>query len=159
LRHEEDRFRSEGHPGRCKEGRPPFLGGRNILKSEVVTDLIKRSYKLGYDIGYYGHYETLGWIRREKTQINNMAKNLGILGATTASYEKGKKRGYEMRRNRLSKSSGDNAEPEEEDIVGVDWEDRRVPSPVHVKPMVLKSPKVMSMGHILDLPKILRKRV
>jgi len=87
-----------------------------------------------------------------------MAKRLGILGATNASYEKGKKRGYEMRRNKLSKSSGGNEELEEEDIPEVDWEEHGVPSPVHVKPMVLKSPKVMSMGHILDIPKILRRR-
>ena len=26
-----------------------------MLKSEVITDLVKRAYKLGFDIGFYGH--------------------------------------------------------------------------------------------------------
>ena len=117
---------------------------------------MKTAYKLGFDIGYYGHYETLGWIRRENAQINGMAKKLGVVGTVEAAYEKGKKRGSEMKRSRLSKGSEGNAEIEEEDSPGQLWERQRRPSPVHVRPMVLSSPGVIRAGEILDMPGILR---
>lgn len=119
---------------------------------------MKRAYKLGFEVGYYGHYESLGWIRRENAGIRKMAQDLGITLDVSTAYEKGKRRGSEQRRSKLSGGPPGRIEPHEEENLFEYRGRRRRPSPVHVRPLVLDSPGVMNQGEILDLPKILRER-
>ena len=130
-----------------------------MANSEKATDLVSRAYKLGYEIGFYGHYETLGWIRRERAEIDKLAKKLGIVKYVLASYEKGRKRGLEAKRSSLSGSAGGKVEAKEEELPELEYEPdrKRRPSVAHVKPGVLIAPDLMRMGELMEMPRFLKR--
>ncbi len=60
-------------------------------------NLIKSAYKLGYEIGYYKHFDTYGWIGKEKDAIFSDGVRLNIKELIDEEYRKGVKDG-EIRR-------------------------------------------------------------
>jgi hypothetical protein len=71
---------------------------KNYGKKE---EILKEAYVLGYEVGYYGHYESIGWVKRELTKLEELAKEEEIENAFWEIYERGKndsrrKRSYEV---------------------------------------------------------------
>ncbi len=70
-------------------------------KFQKKEELIKRAYVLGYEVGYYGHYESVGWVKKELRKIEELAREEGIEKEVLTAYRKGKldsqrKRSYEL---------------------------------------------------------------
>lgn len=68
---------------------------------EKKEDILKRAYLLGYEVGYYGHYESIGWVRRELRKLESLAKEEGIEYELWEVYRRGKEdsrkaRSYEI---------------------------------------------------------------
>ena len=65
-------------------------------------ELVRRAYKLGYEVGYYGHMETLSWVSEEKRKLIEEAIAHGIdVEAIIRAYNLGKRRGREEKRKRI----------------------------------------------------------
>ncbi|WP_456452409.1 hypothetical protein [Thermococcus sp.] len=74
-------------------------------------ELLKKSYNLGYFVGFYGHSEWLSWISKEKEEIYSEAKAAGIYEAVRKAYSAGKSEGIRKRESLIRK--GLSEEPEE----------------------------------------------
>ena len=60
-------------------------------KREVEKkELLKKAYALGFEVGYYRHYEAVGWVRREREKIESLASRYGIEVEVRRAYERGK---------------------------------------------------------------------
>ncbi len=75
-----------------------MVKGRNYRKKE---EILKKAYILGYEVGYYGHYESIGWVKRELRKLEELAKEEGFEDAFWEIYKRGKndsrrKRSYEV---------------------------------------------------------------
>ncbi|MCD6371022.1 MAG: hypothetical protein J7L63_05980, partial [Thermoplasmata archaeon] len=66
-------------------------------KQEKIKALLRKAYALGYQAGYYRHYESVGWIKRELRKIEEMAEALGIKEKAMEIYRKGKLDGERKR--------------------------------------------------------------
>ena len=68
-------------------------------------DILKRTYILGYEVGYYGHYESIGWVKRELRKLESLAREEGIEYEFWEIYKRGKEdsrkaRSYEITEGR-----------------------------------------------------------
>ena len=70
---------------------------RDRREQEKIKALLWRAYALGYQAGYYRHYESVGWIKRELRKIEEMAEALGIKEKAMEIYRKGKLDGERKR--------------------------------------------------------------
>ncbi len=59
-------------------------------KSSKKEDILKKAYILGYEVGYYGHYESIGWVKRELRKLESVAKEEGIEYEFWEIYKRGK---------------------------------------------------------------------
>ncbi len=130
-----------------------------MAKSTELRELVRRSYQLGYEIGYYGHYEFLGWVVRERRQIESLAGGPEDLTKLSSAYHRGKERGASRRRLEFNTSSQSDVGAEEQDLPDVDhdWRRARTPSPGHIRPRALSQPRIMQSEEFLDIPGILKK--
>ncbi len=55
--------------------------------------LIKKAYVLGFEVGYYKHYEAVGWVRREREKLEKLALEYGIEREIREAYNRGKLEG------------------------------------------------------------------
>ena len=74
-------------------------------KSKKREDVLKRAYILGYEVGYYGHYESIGWVKRELRKLESIAREEGIEYEFWEIYRRGKEdsrkaRSYEVTEGR-----------------------------------------------------------
>jgi len=73
--------------------------------SSKREDILKRAYMLGYEVGYYGHYESIGWVKRELRKLESIAREEGIEYEFWEIYKRGKEnsrkaRSYEVTEGR-----------------------------------------------------------
>ncbi len=59
-------------------------------KVDEKKELLKEAYKLGFEVGYYRHYESVGWVRRKREEIESIAVQEGILDKVREAYDRGK---------------------------------------------------------------------
>ncbi len=65
--------------------------------------ILRELYILGYEVGYYGHLDTVGWVRREKERLIEEGIKLGIRGELLIEiYEKGVSKGRAEKERKLS---------------------------------------------------------
>lgn len=70
------------------------LFGRKKREQALICRL---SFDLGFDVGYFGHYETLGWVSRERDKLRKTAKQLRIKARVDVRYKEGKAAGRKQR--------------------------------------------------------------
>jgi len=58
-----------------------------------IEKLIETVYRLGYESGYYSHFDSVGWVGREKKYLFGLAERLGLLEAVVETYKRAKKKG------------------------------------------------------------------
>ena len=63
---------------------------RRRKKEIVAEDLIKRAYILGYEVGYYRHQESVGWVKKTLRRYQEEAERAGILEQVLRAYKRGK---------------------------------------------------------------------
>jgi len=132
-------------------------------------DLIRKAYKLGYEVGYYGHMETLSWVADEKKRLVEEALSLGIdVNVIIKAYNVGKKRGTEAKRKKIQeglskKSLLERLREEFKEIYTVS--DALSEPQVHSKPKILRPPlllqplSVLAKTHLMILgPKFLTSK-
>lgn len=64
---------------------------RSITESEK-SELIKRVYELGFEVGYHKHSE-LGWVTERYSKFDVFAREYGLEDFVRSSYMKGKEEG------------------------------------------------------------------
>ncbi len=64
---------------------------------EKSVKLLQRAYALGYEVGYYQHYESVGWVKKELSKLREEAEKLGILDKLEQIYNLGKEEGKKKR--------------------------------------------------------------
>ena len=62
-------------------------------KKEQKRDVLKRAYALGFEVGYYKHYESVGWVKKEKRALEEKAREIGIVIEFSETYNRGKEDG------------------------------------------------------------------
>ncbi len=68
-------------------------------KKKVLREL----YILGYEVGYYGHLDTVGWVRKEKERLIEEGVKLGVKGELLVEiYERGVSRGRREKERKIS---------------------------------------------------------
>ncbi len=68
--------------------------------------LVEEAYRFGYFVGYGGHSEWAGWIRRKRVQLYALAEELGALGLVQDAYQRGKAEGAKKREEDIRKGLG-----------------------------------------------------
>ena len=66
-------------------------------RDEKSIKLLQRAYVLGYEVGYYSHYESVGWVKKELEKLREEAEKLGILEKLEEVYALGKEEGKRKR--------------------------------------------------------------
>ncbi len=66
-------------------------------KIEEAKTLLRRAYALGFEVGYYRHYESVGWVKKELRRLEEEAEKLGIKKRLLDIYLKGKADGERKR--------------------------------------------------------------
>jgi len=66
-------------------------------------ELLKKAYRLGYFVGFYGHTEWAAWISEEKEEIYLEAQLLGIYEKVKKVYAFGKEEGAKKREELIQK--------------------------------------------------------
>ncbi len=74
-----------------------MFGKKRKKSSNDVKDLIKKAYALGYEVGYYKHYEYIGWVRKIWNEIEEKASAAGIEEEIKKAYARGKADGERKR--------------------------------------------------------------
>jgi len=60
-------------------------------KNDVrAKEILKEAYKLGFEVGYYRHYESVGWVRRRREELEHEAAIEEISSELVKAYERGK---------------------------------------------------------------------
>ncbi len=57
---------------------------------ERAKEILKEAYKLGFEVGYYRHYESVGWVRKKREELEHAAAVEGISSELVKAYERGK---------------------------------------------------------------------
>ena len=61
-----------------------------VKKKKVdAREVIKKAYILGFEVGYYKHYDSVGWVRRERDRIEELAEKIGIEKEVERAYRRG----------------------------------------------------------------------
>ena len=94
-------------------------------------DVLKRAYILGYEVGYYGHYESIGWVKRELRKLESLAREEGIEYEFWEIYRRGKEdsrkaRSYEITEGREIPVEDINVRTERTMIRAIRRQDRRI---------------------------------
>ncbi len=63
---------------------------RRRKREEIAKDLVKRAYILGYEVGYYRHQDSVGWVKKMLRRYEEEAEKAGILEEVTRAYKRGK---------------------------------------------------------------------
>ena len=71
---------------------------RNDGKGNVdASELMKKAFQLGMDVGEHGHIESVGWVNLELRSIMSKAERIGIADEARQKYKEGKRRGAARR--------------------------------------------------------------
>ncbi len=94
-------------------------------------DILKRAYILGYEVGYYGHYESIGWVKRELRKLESLAREEGIEYEFWEIYKRGKEdsrkaRSYEVTEGKEIPVEEVNVRTERTMIRAIRRQDRRI---------------------------------
>lgn len=73
-----------------------------VVDRESKVTVVKRAFRLGFEVGYRDHREGIGWVKRERSIILREADQIGTLDECKIYYHRGKELG---RRRRLQKLS------------------------------------------------------
>ena len=71
--------------------------GKNKRNVEEKKNLIKKSYALGFEVGYYKHYESVGWVKKAWREIERLAEEMDAEEEVKNAYKKGKIEGERKR--------------------------------------------------------------
>ncbi|WP_297436472.1 hypothetical protein [Thermococcus sp.] len=77
--------------------------------SSELKRLVEEAYRFGYFVGYGGHSEWAGWIRRKKVQMYSLAEELGVLELVRDAYRRGKAEGAKKKEEDIRKGLGKGA--------------------------------------------------
>ncbi len=77
--------------------------------SSELKRLVEEAYRFGYFVGYGGHSEWAGWIRRKKVQMYSLAEELGVLELVRDAYRRGKVEGAKKKGEDIRKGLGKGA--------------------------------------------------
>ncbi|HDP96561.1 MAG TPA: hypothetical protein ENN25_02580 [Euryarchaeota archaeon] len=69
---------------------------------ESKVTIIKRAFRLGFEVGYRDHREGIGWVKRERSTILREANQIGTLDECKIYYHRGKELGKRRRLQKLS---------------------------------------------------------
>ncbi|UCE80537.1 MAG: hypothetical protein JSV94_05105 [Methanobacteriota archaeon] len=75
-----------------------------------ATDLRRRAFELGVDVGENGHIESVGWVNLELRSIMAKAEQIGILEEVQKKYMEGKKSGVARRSKYVMGQGGGKAD-------------------------------------------------
>lgn len=122
---------------------------RDRREQEKIKALLWKAYALGYQVGYYRHYESVGWVKREIHKIEEMAEAMGIKEKAIEIYRKGKLEG-ERKRSIL--------------LIGEEVKEERIRKRIFtyevrspLSPIIL-SWKGHTIPHFIRIPVFLRRR-
>ena len=59
-------------------------------KREESKELLKKAYMLGFEVGYYRHYESVGWVKKKRDAIENEAIAQNLVEEMRKAYQRGK---------------------------------------------------------------------
>lgn len=137
--------------------------------SSKERELVRKAYKLGYEVGYYGHMETLSWVSEEKRRLIEEAISHGIdVNVIVRAYNLGKKRGAEEKRKKIQeelskKSLLERLREEFKEIYTVS--DALSEPQIHAKPRIIRPPlllqpiSILAKAHLMILgPRFLTSR-
>ncbi|MCD6276150.1 MAG: hypothetical protein J7J42_05350 [Thermoplasmata archaeon] len=123
-------------------------------KKERIQKLMERAYALGFEVGYYKHYESVGWVKRELRRIEEEAKKLGIWEKILEIYRRGRADGERKRAMFLiegearAETSGGRGR-----VRGIEEEERRTP----IARVIIRW-KAHRRPPMIRLPSFLRRR-
>jgi hypothetical protein len=69
--------------------------------SENAKKVIRRAYRLGYEVGYFNHLEDFWWVAKEKDILWKVGRKYGILDKVIEEYKRGLNEGREKKRRDL----------------------------------------------------------
>jgi hypothetical protein len=70
-----------------------------LTRSEI-DELVKSSYKLGFEVGYHKHSE-LGWVSEQYSMLEDLARESGLGKLVMQNYRDGKEYGFKARERDL----------------------------------------------------------
>jgi len=113
-------------------------------------EVIVQSYSLGYEVGYYKHYEIMGWVYEDKNRIFKKAEELGILEVVRKAYQEGRRDGERAWRKAFLEGMLREEERTEED-----WR-RTYQLAMHRLPGNVRPPPMNDLPPMFDMDKIIR---
>lgn len=69
---------------------------KRMLSDSEKSELEKRAYDLGFEVGYHKHSE-LGWVSERYAALESVAKEAGLLELVSENYKRGKETGTKNR--------------------------------------------------------------
>jgi len=72
--------------------------GPKPISDSLMSELVKKIHKLGYDVGYHRHTE-VGWVSVEYGRLIETASIYGVDETLRRHYAQGKKEGTERRKH------------------------------------------------------------
>ena len=63
---------------------------RKKKSKDEKKELLKQAYLLGYEVGYYKHYEAVGWVRKKREELEKIAEDYGLQEEVKKAYDRGK---------------------------------------------------------------------
>ncbi len=64
-----------------------FKKKKNVKEEK---EILKKAYLLGYEVGYYKHYDAVGWVKKEREEIEKAGEKYGIVDEIHTAYQRGK---------------------------------------------------------------------
>src|SRR4030042_1495814 len=83
------------------------MGDDNRDSQGNSRELILNISKLGFEVGYFGHLEGVGWVKQRLREIEEEAADLGLLEEVQEKYEMAKDLG-KKRREKVNQTPGKN---------------------------------------------------
>jgi len=122
--------------------------------------LLRKAFKLGFEIGYRGHRENLGWVRRFIDELQTEAKKNNLIDETEKYYLRGKEIGRRRRSQKMALGEPISAIAEELPTEAKSYE-LRMFGPIDERtlsstPQVIESPQILDPPRATKAPTLLR---
>ncbi|MHC1566718.1 MAG: ATPase domain-containing protein [Candidatus Syntropharchaeia archaeon] len=77
---------------------------KKVKKSDRRKELLKKIYRLGFEVGYHGHFE-IGWVSERYRELLEEARKHGLEREAEDYYKKGRGMGQIRKKKRRSYES------------------------------------------------------